>query len=73
MMGAVVTGRPVESAWLLHSEKRRTVRGTPMLKGTWKIGFISRKVTIYKESRQVQQISELLSNFITTQLLGNKS
>lgn len=25
MMGAVVTGRPVESAWLLHSERKGTI------------------------------------------------
>lgn len=42
MVGAVDTGRPVESAWLLHSERKGTVAETPVVIHTWKIWPISR-------------------------------
>lgn len=43
MMGAVVTGRPVESAWLLHSERIGSIVDNPMFIHTWKIWFVSRQ------------------------------
>ncbi len=63
-MGAVVTGRPVESAWLLHSERKRTNVDTPMVKHTWKIwsfqdGF--NKVRKHEKSRQLQKNHRLLN------------
>ena len=50
MMGAVVTGRPVESAWLLHSERKGMVVDIPVVKHTWKTWPVSRR------SQQSQEI-----------------
>lgn len=68
MMGAVVTGRPVESAWLLHSERKGTIGDTPMVnkhtRGKKKRSVSpdgNNKVRKYeKKSRQVQNKYRLL-------------
>lgn len=60
MMGAVVTGRPVESAWLLHSERKGTIGDTPMVKHTWKIWSVSRRLQqsqeIWKEQAGTKEL-----------------
>lgn len=53
MVGAVVTGRPVESAWLLHSERKGTIVDTPMVKHTW-INLICLK-TVSRKSGNTQR------------------
>lgn len=52
MIGAVVTGRPVESAWLLHSDRKGMIVDTPTVKHTWKICSVSRR---FQESQEMKK------------------
>lgn len=65
MMGAVVTGRPVESAWLLHSERKWTVLDSPMVKhGKYgRLEKSSKRVKRHEKSGSVRK-NRTLSNSI---------
>lgn len=57
-MGSVVTGRSVESAWLLHSD--RMIVDTPVV--TWKIWSDLKKVRRCEKSRVVDDKHRLLNS-----------
>lgn len=61
-LGAVVRGRPVESAWLLHSERKRTI--LPWSNSHGKHGLSKddfEKIRKYEKNRLVQKNHRLLN------------